>query len=305
MRRSPQTEIPGSIAAATGVGAVHLAVTDAERAVEFYRDTVGLTLLRRDDDGVVFGVPGRELVALHPGASRGVVPNRTGLYHLAIVVPSRRELARAIARLFSLRYPNSPTDHVMTKSDYLWDPDGNGIEIYAETPEDGVWMFTSDGAFAARDADGTPRSGRDPIDLDRLFAELRGDDDLGASFGEGTKMGHVHLHVRDLEEAVGFYRGLMGFDVMGVARRFGMAFVSAGGYHHHLGLNVWAGEGAPPPPPDAAGLRYFTVELPTPPDLQWCLGRLEAGGVEVVSGGAGDYFVKDPSENRVRLVVRS
>lgn len=303
MKGPSETDTRSSIAAETGVGAVHLAVTDGERAEEFYRDLVGLTELSRDGETISFGVPGRELVVLHPGASGPVVPRRTGLYHLAILVPSRRELARVIARLTSRRFPNSPTDHVMTKSDYLWDPDGNGIEIYTETPEDGVWTFT-DGGFAARDTEGNLRSGRDPIDLERLFAELGPEDDLTAPMPQETKMGHVHLHVRDVDEAVGFYSELMGFDVMGMSREIGMAFVSAGGYHHHLGLNTWAGEGASPPPSGTAGLRFFTVELPTEGDLEWCLARLEAGGVEVASHGDGGRFVSDPSGNRVRLAVR-
>lgn len=302
--KTPRAETHQSIAATTGVGAVRLAVTAEEPAVAFYRDVVGLTLLDRDEETISFGVPGKELVVLSPGASRQVVPNHTGLYHLAILVPSRKELARAVARLYSLRYPNSPTDHVMTKSDYLWDLDGNGIEIYTETPEDGTWNFTSDGEYAARDKDGNLRSGRDPIDLKELFGKLGGDDDLLAPMPDATKMGHVHLHVRDLDEALDFYSGRMGFDVMGVARRFGMAFVSAGGYHHHLGLNVWAGEGAAPPPPDAAGLRYFTVELPTQDDLELCLESLKAGGVAITAGSTDGYFVTDPSGNRVRVTTR-
>src|SRR5687767_13672697 len=125
-----------SIAPQTGVGAVHLAVTDAERSVAFYRDVLRLSVLSQSEDAIHLGAGTRELVVLYPGASNQAQPNRTGLYHLAIVVPDRRELARVIARLMQLRYPNSPTDHVMTKADYLWDPDGNGIEVYAETPED-------------------------------------------------------------------------------------------------------------------------------------------------------------------------
>src|SRR6267143_5186202 len=173
------------------MGAVELAVTDRERALRFYRDYVGLTPLPSLGPELRLGAPGRELVVLFPGAERPVVPRTSGLYHLAIVVPDRRELARVIARLGRLHWEQSPTDHVMTKANYLWDPDGNGIEIYVETPEDGTMGFAN-GTFVAYDKDGRPRSGRDPIDLGELFSHLREDDRLDAPMPESTKMGHIH-----------------------------------------------------------------------------------------------------------------
>src|SRR6266480_2560660 len=127
-----------SIAARTGMGAVELAVIDADRAHRFYRDYVGLTPLASDGPELRFGAAGREIVVLHPDAERPVVPRTSGLYHLALLVPDRRELARVIARLGRLGWDQYPTDHVMTKADYLSDPDGNGIEIYTESPEDGT-----------------------------------------------------------------------------------------------------------------------------------------------------------------------
>lgn len=300
--------VAASIAAATGVGAVHLGVTDGQVAIAFYRDVVGLSVFSEDDESIHLGSAGRELVVLYPGASRQVVANTTGLYHLALLVPSRRELARVIGRLMELRYPNSPTDHVMTKSDYLWDPDGNGIEIYAESPEDGVFGFAN-GMFMASDSSGALRSGRDPIDLDALFGELRPGDRLEAPLPEEARMGHVHLHIRDLAEAVGFYHGVLGFDVMGVADRWGAAFVSAGGYHHHLGLNTWAGEGAPPAPRDAAGLRRFSIELPDDASLGDVVSRLNQAGVALTedSGGhdQGRYLLYDPCGNQIRLGLRT
>jgi len=298
-----ETLSPFSIAPATGVGAVHLAVTDGEQALAFYRDVLGLALLSRTGEEIRLGAGGRELVVLTPGASRQVLDRTTGLYHLALLVPDRRELARVVGRLMSLRYPNSPTDHVMTKSDYLWDPDGNGIEVYAESPEDGVFGFEN-GMFMARDASGALRSGRDPIDLDALFGELRAGDRLDVGMPPETKMGHVHLHVRNLQEAVDFYHGLIGFDVMGLAGRWGAAFVSAGGYHHHLGLNTWAGEGAPPAPVDAAGLRHFTIELPDEASLSQVAARLGGAGVPMSESSEGGWLLADPSRNRVHLSVR-
>ena len=166
----------------------------------------------------------------------------TGLYHFAVLFPNRRELARAMARLFALKYRNYPTDHIMTKTTYLDDPEGNGIELYAESPEDGTWTMAN-GEYVTRRADGSLSDGREPLDVDALFSHLKEDDRLDVPIPPETRVGHIHLHVRDIEEAVDFYHGVIGFDVMGVAKAFRMAFVSAGGYHHHIGLNTWQGEG--------------------------------------------------------------
>ena len=288
-----------SIAAATGVGAVEIAVTDPDRATRFYRDYVGLAQLPSDDATVRMGVPGRELVVLHPNAERPVVPRTSGLYHLAILVPDRRELARVIGRLARLQWDQYPTDHVMTKANYLWDPDGNGIEVYAESPEDGHMGFAG-GRFGAWDSEGRPRSGREPIDLEELFSHLSDDDRLDTPMPDATTMGHVHLHVGDVEDALRFYHDLVGFDVMGHVP--GMGFVSAGGYHHHLGLNEWAGHGARPAPAGSAGLRRYTVELPTQRDLDDVLKRLESGEVRVTEE-AGGYAAVDPSANRVLFKI--
>jgi catechol 2,3-dioxygenase len=288
-----------SIAAATGMGAVDLAVTDADRALRFYRDYVGLTPLSGDGPDVRMGAAGHELVVLHPGAEQPVVPRTSGLYHLAILVPDRRELARVISRLARLRWDQYPTDHVMTKANYLWDPDGNGLEIYTESPEDGTLGFAN-GTFVAYDKDGRERSGRDPIDLGELVSHLRPEDRLDEPMPSGTKIGHVHLHVADVEDALRFYHDLVGFDVMGHVP--GVGFVSAGGYHHHLGLNTWAGRGARPAPAGSAGLRRFTVELPAQSDLKDVVGRLEHGNVPVGEEDGG-FVALDPSANRVLFKV--
>ena len=284
-----------SIAAKTGMGPVDIAVTDGDRARKFYEQYVGLTPIPGEGPEIRMGAHGRELVILHPGAERPVVPKTSGLYHLAIVVPDRRELARVIGRLARLRWEQYPTDHVMTKANYIWDPDGNGIEIYTETPEDGTFGF-GNGTFVAYDRNGNPRSGRDPIDLEELFSHLREDDPVDTPVPAGSKMGHVHLHVADVDAALRFYHDLVGFDVMGHVP--GVGFVSAGGYHHHLGLNEWAGRGAQPAPRGAAGLRRYTVELPTQRDLDDVVSRLEHGNV-VVEEEAGGFSAVDPSANRV------
>jgi catechol 2,3-dioxygenase len=288
-----------SIAGTTGMGAVDIAVTDADRALRFYRDYVGLTPVPGDGPEIRMGAAGRELVVLHPGAERPVVPRTSGLYHLAILVADRRELARVIGRLSRLRWDQYPTDHLMTKANYLWDPDGNGIEIYTESPEDGTMGFAN-GTFVAYDKDGRERSGRDPIDMEELFSHLQAGDPLDAPMPSGTKMGHVHLHVADVDDALRFYHDLVGFDVIGHIPSVG--FVSAGGYHHHLVLNEWAGRGAPPAPPGSAGLRSFTVELPARSDLEGVVSRLEHGEVRVAEEDGG-FVAVDPSANRVIFKV--
>ena len=223
----------------------------------------------------------------------------TGLYHFAVLFPSQRELARAVARLFALKYRNSPTDHIMTKTTYLDDPEGNGIELYAESPEDGSWTLT-DGKYETRRADGSWSDGREPLDVEALFKHLKEEDQLDAPIPPETRVGHVHLHVRDIQEAVDFYHGVIGFDLMGIAKQFQMGFVSAGGYHHHLGLNTWQGEGAPPPPADAVGLRHFTVDLPDQKALDDVIARVDKAGISSNKTDDG-LLLYDPSQNGVVL----
>ena len=225
----------------------------------------------------------------------------TGLYHVAYLFPNRRELAIAMARLFALKYPNAPTDHIMTKTTYLDDREGNGIELYAESPEDGTWTIKG-GNFEARRADGSWSDGREPLDVNALFKHLKEDDRLDAAIPPETKIGHVHLHVGDINEAVDFYHGIIGFDIMGASKQFQMGFVSAGGYHHHLGLNTWQGRGVPPPPPDAVGLRYFTIDLPSQNAYDEVVARVDAAGIPSNQTGAG-LLLHDPSQNGVILRV--
>ena len=161
-------------------------------------------------------------------------------------------------------------------------------------------MGFANGTFYAEDKDGRQRSGRDPLDLEELFSHLREDDNLDEPMPRGTKMGHIHLHVADVEDALRFYHDLVGFDVMGHVP--GVGFVSAGGYHHNVGLNTWAGQGAPPAPPGSAGLRRYTIELPTPRDLDDVIGRLEHGNVRLIEE-AGGLAAADPSANRILFRV--
>ncbi len=293
------TETEFVIHSATKMGHVHLTVAGLERQIEFYQQVVGLRLHWREGQTAGMGAGAEDLLRLTELPQTRRVPGTTGLYHFAILYPNRRELARSIARLFSLRYPNYPTDHLMTETTYLDDPEGNGIELYADTPERGRWDMSEDG-FGAIDSQGNPHSGREPLDIENLMVELQPDDPLDRAAPAGTVIGHVHLHVADIGEANGFYQGILGFEVQGVSRSVGVSFVSAGGYHHHIGLNIWLGQGAPPAPPDSLGLRYFTVSLPNALELDRVVDRLNAAEFSIQRVDNG-WLVHDPFRNGILL----
>jgi catechol 2,3-dioxygenase len=291
------------IPAATRIGAVSLTVADLERQVAFYTGVLGFTLLDRGGSRATLGAGQRALLDLNEVKGAPRAPRSAGLYHFAVLLPSRRELARAIGRLFEKDHANYPTDHVMTKTTYLQDPEGQEIELYAESPEDGVMGFR-DGAMYAERSDGTPSDGREPLDMSRLFRELSPSDDLDAPLPAETRIGHVHLYVRDLAEAMRFYTEVVGFGSMGMDPHVRMGMVSAGGYHHHVGLNTWRGEGVPPPTHGSRGMRWFTVEVPTDDAREAALARARAAGVGVSESDDGPV-VRDPSGNGVRIVAAS
>jgi catechol 2,3-dioxygenase len=295
------TKTEFSIHPGTKIGHVSLKVGNLENQIAFYQQTLGFQLHWREGNQAGLGAGGADLLRLTEEPNLKRYRGVTGLYHFAVLFPNRRELARAIARLFALNYRNHPTDHIMTKTTYLDDPEGNGIELYCESPEDGTWSMAN-GEYVTRRADGSLSDGREPLDVDALLTHLKEDDRLDASIPPETRMGHIHLHVHNIEEALDFYHGVIGFDVMGYAKPFRMAFVSAGGYHHHVGLNTWQGEGAPPAPEDAAGLRYFTVELPDQAALDEVTARVEKAGIPANHMEAG-LLLDDPSPNGVVLTL--
>lgn len=298
---NPETRTEFSIHPKTQMGAISLTVVNLENQLRFYQQALGFKLHWRKGNKAGLGAGGADFLLLTEGTNLKKYRGVTGLYHVAYLFPNKRELAIAMARLFALKYPNSPTDHIMTKTTYLDDLEGNGIELYCESPEDGTWTM-SDDRFEARRADGSWSDGREPLDVDALFKHLQDDDRLDAPIPSDLKIGHVHLHVRDVAEAVDFYHGIIGFDIMGVSKQFQMGFVSAGGYHHHLGLNTWQGRGAPPPPPDAVGLRYFTIDLPDQKAYEQVVVRVDAAGIPSNQTEAG-LMIYDPSQNGVILRV--
>jgi catechol 2,3-dioxygenase len=274
---------------------VHLRVGSLARTLPFYQHVLGLQLNRSTQQQVVLGVPGRDLVILEEFPQGKRYRGVSGLYHFALLLPNRRELARAIARIIALRYPNSPTDHIMTKTTYLEDPEGNLIELYCESPEDGVFILQNGDFFALR-ADGTWSDGREALDLAALFAHLGQEDRLDQPLPPQTVMGHFHLHVAHLEESRHFYHEQLGFDDMGIAKRFRMGMVSAGGYHHHIGYNTWQGEGAPPAPADALGLGAIAFSFPNQAVWEAFRKQLQESAVPFEQQGES-LCLTDPSGN--------
>jgi catechol 2,3-dioxygenase len=280
-----------SIHPQTTIGLVHLVVADLQRSLTFYQQILGFQLHRREDSHALLGAGGADLVALSevPGArpARGT----TGLYHFAILVPSRGHLAQSLARLEETATAvQGYADHLVSEAIYLADPDGNGVEIYRDRPR-AEWPYRH----------GRLQMASDPLDVDGLLAEAAEQAETWRGLDPATTIGHIHLHVADLRQAEAFYTNVLGFDLI---LRYGpsAAFVSAGGYHHHIGLNTWAGAGAPPPPPGSAGLRWVTVLLPNRAELERLLQQIRQAGHEASERDEGFYMV-DPSANGIMLKV--
>jgi catechol 2,3-dioxygenase len=280
---------------AAHIGAVHLTISNLDRSVEFYQSRLGFAVHRHQDRTTYLGGGGPDLLVLSESETAARGHGTTGLYHFAILVPSRGDLGRALRRLVDTRTVlQGASDHGVSEALYLADPDGNGIEIYRDRPRE-QWPFVGSPAGAL--AKTGLRMGADPLDLDGILAEP--DDATNGGLAPATVIGHVHLHVSHLDAAERFYVGVLGFDLM---QRYGPSalFVSAGGYHHHIGLNTWAGVGAPPPPAGAIGLEYFVVELPDLAALDQIAERLDAAGVP---SERDDRTVRthDPSGNAVKF----
>jgi catechol 2,3-dioxygenase len=285
----------------TTLGPVRIAVTDKERALAIWRDVVGLEVMFEGDASVSLGAGGKALIVLELGASGPVVERTTGLYHVAIHVPTRADLAQFLVRALQRRVRVSPTDHLVSEAIYLWDADGNGIEITFETPWRGNVGGATDG-FYVRAKDGTPHSGREPIDVDGLLAELGDKPVLQEKMPPGTRIGHVHVHVNDLEQAMRFYRDGLGFGGLFIVRQFGMGDVSLGYMPHAIAFNIWAGPNAKPAPEGVAGLRWFTVNVPDQKTLGEIRQRLADLKVPV-EDIAGGFQARDPSQNLVKVLA--
>jgi catechol 2,3-dioxygenase len=275
----------------TKVGPVWLTVTNLDRSLAYYQDRLGFTIASRVGDTATLGTGGPELLALVERPSAPHPRGTTGLYHFAVLVPSRAYLARVLRHIMDQATPvQGFADHLVSESIYLADPDGNGIEIYRDRRQD-EWPRV----------DGRIRMSTDPLDVEAVLAELGDPVPAWKPLPPGTTIGHVHLHVAHLADAASFYVDTFGFDEV---MRYGAAalFVSAGGYHHHVGLNTWAGVGAPRAPAESVGLRHFTVRFASSAARDQVLERLSRAGVAIEDVGE-DMFASDPSGNRLRLTV--
>jgi catechol 2,3-dioxygenase len=274
------TSVAAEIPAGTTLGAVHLTVSDLERSLAYYAETFGLGLVWRANGRASLGSDTELLVlAEEPGALPA--QGHTGLYHFALLVPERADLARWLAHAARERITLAGlSDHFVSEAIYLSDPDHHGIEIYWDRPRE-TWEGRVD------------RMGTWPLDVQSLLAEL--DDPATEPFDglpAGTRMGHVHFKVADVDSTIGFYRDLLGFGLMAQLGSQA-AFLSAGGYHHHIGANTWESRGASPPPPGSAALRHATVVLPGERERDELLARL----------GADEPLVHDPSGNALLLTA--
>lgn len=278
-----------------GMGEVKLKVSNLDRSIRFYEEVIGFQTTKRTEREAHLSAPGGPALLILEEVPDAVIvpPNRTtGLYHFAILLPTRRDLGIALQRLIDLGIEIGQADHDVSEALYISDPDYNGIEIYRDRPRD-EWKY---------EANGNVHMVTEPIDWNGLLREARGHEWRGLP--SGTVIGHVHLHVRDLEEAHRFYCEQLGFDVMLDGQRFmGALFVAAGGYHHHLGLNVWAGRGAPQPPANGTGLAYYTIVFPDDVSLQSTIEQLRSSGIELQSKDGG-WFVEDPSGNKIQLRLK-
>jgi catechol 2,3-dioxygenase len=285
----------------TTLGPVHIAVTEKAKALGIWRDVVGLELIEEVGNELKLGAGGKVLIVLETGAVRPVVPRTAGLYHVAIHVPKRSDLAQFLVRGLQANIRVSPTDHLVSEAIYLWDEDGNGIEMTFETPWRGHLGDPESGSYATT-ADGKAHSGREPIDVPGLLAELGPSPVLGPRLPAGTRIGHVHLHVGSLEKAMTFYRDGLGFGGLFIIRSFGMGDVGLGYMPHAIAFNIWAGPNAQQAPAGAAGLRWFNVVVPSAAIVDEVRARLRATGFEFAEIENG-IEARDPAGNLVKVVA--
>ena len=278
----------------TSIGKVRLRVADLNDLTTFYERVIGLEAVDRGGDVTRLGAAqGEPLVELVGAPDAPPAPSfSTGLFHLAILVPDRAELARSLQRVAGAGWRlTGASDHLVSEALYLQDPEGNGIEIYRDRPRE-EWGRNGDEL----------RMATLPLDLESVLGELDQDERPANGMPSGTTMGHVHLQVADIPAAERFYNRVLGLDVM-VRSYPGALFLAAGGYHHHVGLNTWQSQGAPPPPEGALGLDHYELVLPNEAARDSAADRLADAGADPQRLDEG-VVASDPSGNRVLLAAR-
>ncbi len=275
---------------ATRLGGVRLQVADLERSLAFYQSVLGLTVSARTATAALLAPAATTDTLVELVEKKGAKPSgtdrRLGLFHFAILLPTRAALAAFVRHANGLGVQLGAGDHVVSEAFYLHDPDGLGIEVYADRPRDS-W----------RSIDGQLVMGTDPVDMANLLTES---DAPWAGMPAGTVMGHVHLHVGEIAKASAFYSEALGFDRR-VWNYPGALFLAAGGYHHHLGTNTWAGSRARNPNDDDARLLEWTVIVPSAADVAAVAAHLEAAGHTALREGNNSIVTRDPWDTPVRI----
>ncbi|WP_442604214.1 VOC family protein [Paenibacillus sp. KN14-4R] len=280
----------------TEIGYVRLKVSNLENSIAFYREVIGFQV--KEQEGLVASLTAAD--GVHPLLILEEVPDAlimpeprptTGLFHFAILLPERNMLGIALRHMLEKRIALGQADHLVSEALYLSDPDNNGIEIYWDRPRD-EWK---------RDSRGSIQMTTDPIDWEGLIEEAG--DTPWTGLPIGTKIGHMHLQVANIEQAKQFYCDVMGFDVI---TNYGSRalFISAGGYHHHIGMNTWAGTNLPEAPSNATGLDYYSLVFSDQAALEVTLTRLREAGIAVVQQSKV-WYVQDSSGISVLLTVKS
>src|SRR5256885_1038123 len=277
----------------TRLGRVRLQVADLERSIVFYEQVLGMHVIRRTEDSASLGPHGedREIVHLHELRTARAVPRRglLGLYHFAILLPDRAALGRFVAHLGEIGAYAGMSDHFVSEAVYLTDPDGLGIEVYADRPR-GAWRYDERQLYMTTNH----------LNVEDLVESARGEKWTGMP--PGTVIGHVHLYVDEIATAAAFYHDALGFDKV-VWSYPGALFMSAGGYHHHLGTNTWA-SGAPPATDADARLLEWEIILPTGKDADEAAKSVRAAGYAAKQEGT-EWLLTDPWGTGLRLVPES
>ncbi|WP_017812064.1 VOC family protein [Paenibacillus shenyangensis] len=282
------------ISPALEIGLVKIKVSQLERSIAYYTEVIGLQVLQQDETTAHLSADGiHPIVIIEEIANAIILPPQSaaGLYHFAILLPDRVSLGLSLRNLLKHRQNIGQGDHLVSEALYLNDPDNNGIEIYADRPKE-TWQ---------KDEHGYIIMGTEPVDVEGLLELAEGK--VWNGLPAGTKIGHVHFHVTDLSEARKFYVDVLGFEMMLTDNR-SVAFISAGGYHHHMGLNTWAGVGAPKAPANAAGIDYYSLQLPNREAIDEVAARVRAAGISADEEGQF-LWVTDPSGIRILFYTES
>ncbi|TAH60905.1 MAG: VOC family protein [Gottschalkiaceae bacterium] len=267
-----------------------LKVGDIRSSIEFYKNIMGFRVLEGSAEGVKLTANGSTpiITLVSPKDAIPMIPKRTGLYHFAILLPNRLQLGLFLKHIRNQGYPlTGASHHGVSEAIYLKDPSGNGIEVYADTPEES-WKWKNENINMVTER------------LDHIGLIKATGDENWEGVPTETIIGHIHLHVRDLDEAEKFYNAL-GFNLVQSIENQAY-FVSTGGYHHHIGFNIWNGKGAEPLPENSVGMKYFTIEYPNEDSRELALKKLKGLDTELLEDG-DEIFVYDPSHNLIQLKI--